>query len=71
MLRFRNDLRTLSALTMVKNNQYAVASARLHRVCAVRYTRFITLRTTLESDIDQLCQGLAALDMALCIALYC
>mmetsp|Transcript_148899 Transcript_148899/g.211476 ORF Transcript_148899/g.211476 Transcript_148899/m.211476 type:complete len:1011 (-) Transcript_148899:49-3081(-) len=35
---FRNDLRTLSALTMVKNNQYA---------------------------------GLAALDMALCIALYC
>mmetsp|Transcript_46010 Transcript_46010/g.107446 ORF Transcript_46010/g.107446 Transcript_46010/m.107446 type:complete len:1010 (+) Transcript_46010:61-3090(+) len=35
---FRTDLRTLSALTMVKNNQYA---------------------------------GLAALDMALCIALYC
>lgn len=35
---YRNDLRTLSALTMVKNNQYA---------------------------------GLAALDMALCIALYC
>eukprot|EP00913_Durusdinium_trenchii_P025361 g23809.t1 len=35
---YRNDLRTLSALTMVKNNQYA---------------------------------GLAALDMALCVALYC
>ncbi|CAJ1457163.1 unnamed protein product [Effrenium voratum] len=35
---YRNDLRTLSGLTMVKNNQYA---------------------------------GLAALDMALCVALYC
>ena len=29
MLRYRNDLRTLSALTMVKNNQYAVILPRL------------------------------------------
>ena len=62
-MRFRNDLRTLSALTMVKNNQYAAALAN-----------FILLSALLGNSTSlgtALSQGLAALDMALCIALYC